>query len=136
VIYYEKRGRRYHPIATDDWRTMEGLHEGAHLVIIGNGCTMTRINVVPDHAAALAALRTARDAITEEMHKAAEYLPKRIPLTELHRRAFAAYQAAIPPHEREALWAGSIQDGLDAAERALMDEIEKSRKPETAKGNA
>jgi hypothetical protein len=57
------------------------------------------------------------------MHKAAEFKPKATRLSEAHQRFYRRYLAAIPQEEREALWAGSIQDGLDAAEKVLKDKI-------------
>jgi hypothetical protein len=127
TILYEKVGRRYKPVMTDDWyhqtRLADMAKPGHILVCITGNCTSYQHSVNPDHAVVLAALRDCREAMFAAMHKAAEFKPKTTKLSEAHQMAYAKYQAAIPKEEREALWAGSIQDGLDAAEKCLMSWI-------------
>ena len=127
TILYEKIGRRYHPVKTDDWhqeiRSMDFAGPGCILVTVNGACTSYLHRVNPDYAAVLAALKLARNACQEAMHKAAEFKPKVTTLSKRHQNAYARYQAAIPKAERQALWAGSIQDGLDAMEKVLMDRI-------------
>lgn len=129
TILYEKIGRRYHPVMMDDWykeaRMYDMAKPGHILVSIDGNCTSYLRDVAPDRAPVLAALKECREAILAAMHKAAEFRPKVTKLSLAHQRAYAVYQAAIPPSERQALWAGSIQDGLDAAEKVLAGRIGK-----------
>ena len=127
TILYEKVGRRYKPVMTDDWRHQSRLCDmvspGAMLVVTNDHCISYFRQVNPDYAAVLAALKIAREACVEAMHKAAEFKPRTTPLSKRHANAYARYMAAIPRHEREGLWAGSIQDGMDAMEKVLTEKV-------------
>jgi hypothetical protein len=128
TILYEKVGRRYKPVMTDDWqhqsRMFDMVRPGAMLVVTNGNCASHIHKVNPDYAAVLAALKIARDACADAMHKAAEFKPRTTQLSKRHAKAYAAYMKAIPQSEREGLWAGSIADGLDAMEKALLSQIE------------
>ena len=123
TILYEKIGRRYKPWATDEWRKLDMARPGHMLISVDGNCTSYLRGVDPDRAPVLAALKECRDAILNGMHKAAEFKPKVTKLSRAHQRAYATYQAAIPPSERQALWAGSIVDGVDAAIKVIEDRI-------------
>ena len=129
TILYEKRGRRYHPVMMDDWyrdhRLMDMVKPGAMLVIVDDYCKHYIHNVDTARAEVLAALKECREAIGTAMHRAAEFKPKSEKLSVRHQKAYAAYQAAIPKAEREALWAGSIADALDAAIKVLEERVGK-----------
>jgi hypothetical protein len=123
TILYEKVGRRYKPVMTDDWsaecRLSDMLRPGHMLVTVDGACRSYLRNVAPDRASVLAALAEFRSAVLEAMHNAAEFRPRVEKLSKRHQNAYARYQAAIPKAERAALWAGSIQDGIDAAVKVL-----------------
>lgn len=127
-ILYEKVGRRYKPVMTDDWYSMTRMFEmekpGHILVSIDGHMTCTLRGVDPARAEVLAALKEFREAISAGMHKAAEFKPRCEKLSTRHQKAYAVYQSSITKAEREALWAGSIQDGLDAAEQVLAGRLE------------
>jgi hypothetical protein len=127
TILYEKIGRRYKPWATDEWRQFDMARPGHMLISVNGNCTSYMRGVDPDRAPVLAALKECGDAIRDAMHKAAEFKPKVTKLSLAHQRAYAVYQAAIPPSERQALWAGSISDGIDAAIKVIEDRINESR---------
>jgi hypothetical protein len=124
TILYEKVGRRYKPVMTDGWytdrRIADMVRPGAMLVVTSDNCTSYFRKVNPDYAAVLAALKVAREACADAMHKAAEFKPRTTILSERHAKAYAAYMKAIPKAEREGLWAGGINDGLDALEKELL----------------
>jgi hypothetical protein len=76
-------------------------------------------DVPPRRAPAVAALYEVRDAMLEAAHKVAEFKPKITKLSKRHKAAYRKYQESIPASERCALWAGSLQDGIDAAIKVL-----------------
>jgi hypothetical protein len=123
TILYEKVGRRYKPVMTDDWfaecRMADMLRPGHLLVTVDGNCRSYMRNVDPDRAAVLAALAEFRAAVRDSITAAAEFRPKVTKLSKRHQDAYARYQAAIPKAERCALWAGSIGDGIDAAVKVL-----------------
>jgi len=125
TILYEKIGRRYKAWATDEWRQFDMARAGHMLISVDGNCTSYMRGVEPDRAPVLAALKECREAILAAMHKAAEFKPKATKLSLAHQRAYAVYQAAIPPSERQALWAGSIRDGIDAAIKVIEARIGK-----------
>jgi len=128
-ILYEKIGRRYKPVMTNDWYHMGRMFEmekpGHILVSIDKSMMCILRQIDPARVEVLAALKECREAISDGMHKASEFKPRREKLSVRHQEAYALYQASIPKEEREALWAGSIQDGLDAAEKVLAERISK-----------
>ena len=123
TILYEKVGRRYKPVMTDDWytdrRLVDMVRPGHMLVSVDDSCTHYMRGVDPEYAEVIAALQECREAMLSAMHKAAEFKPKATKLSDQHQKAWQKYQAAIPADERQALWAGSISDGLDAAIEVL-----------------
>lgn len=46
---YEKRGRRYVPVQYYDPAALDGLPDGAHLVVVEPGGRYTRYSINPDH---------------------------------------------------------------------------------------
>ena len=54
-IYYEKRGRRYIPVAENDYDMFDAMPKGTHLVMCYPGGQSKRYNINPNHAALLAA---------------------------------------------------------------------------------
>jgi hypothetical protein len=87
-VFYEKRGRRYYPVAEYDSDLLDSFPKGAHLVLVYPGGQSCRYNVEPNHAALIAAGRVAEDAMCEAIRKASEMRPQRTPLTEGQRKAW------------------------------------------------
>ena len=76
-VFYQKRGRRYVPIA--EKYVLQGyvdhFKEGAHLIMSYPGGTSCMYNIDPAYAPMIAAGRVAEDIITTAMHKANELRP-------------------------------------------------------------
>ncbi len=127
TILYEKVGRRYRPVMSDDWysdqRMVDMERPGHLLVTIDDHCQHYMRDVKPEYAPVMAALIELREEMLKAMHRAAEFKPKSTRLSEAHQKAYAQYQDSIPVEEREALWAGSIADGLDAALTVLKNRV-------------
>jgi hypothetical protein len=87
-IYYEKKGRRYVPVAEYDNDLMDSFTKGNHLVMSYPGGTSRRFNIDPNYAAMIAAGRVAEDAICNALHKASEMRPQRTPITLGQKRAW------------------------------------------------
>ena len=87
-IYYEKIGRRYHPVHEYDSDLLDGFPKGAHLVLVYPGGQSRRFNVEPNHAALIAAGRVAEEAMCDAVRKASEMRPQRTPITEGQRKAW------------------------------------------------
>lgn len=71
-VYYEKRGRRYVPVAEYDNEYLDSFPKGSHLVMVYPGGQSRRFNIDPNYAALIAAGRVAEDAIASAVVKAGE----------------------------------------------------------------
>jgi len=120
---YEKVGRRYKPVREHDTVIWESLPAGYSLIFTKPGGRSYMYNVLPDRASAVAAMHEVREAMLEAAHKVAEFKPKTTKLSKKHQEAYQKYQESIPESERCALWAGSLQDGLDAAIKVLEERM-------------
>ena len=87
-VYYEKRGRRYVPVAEYDNDYMDSFPKGNHLVMCYPGGSSRRFNIEPNYAALIAAGRVAEDAISSAVVKAGEMRPHKTPITEKQRKAW------------------------------------------------
>jgi hypothetical protein len=87
-IYYEKKGRRYVPVAEYDSDHLDSFPKGNHLVMCYPGGTSRRFNIDPALAPMIAAGRYAEDAISRAISKAAELRPQRTPITEAQQKAW------------------------------------------------
>ena len=87
-VYYEKRGRRYYPVAEYDSTYMDSFPKGNHLVMCYPGGSSRRFNIQPDYAALIAASRVAEDAMTRAISQASKLRPKQTPITEGQRKAW------------------------------------------------
>jgi hypothetical protein len=70
TTYYEKRGRRYIPVAETE--IYAGFPKGYYLVSIEPGLTSVTRTVEPDYAAVEHAMRHAMTEMVAAMHKACE----------------------------------------------------------------
>lgn len=122
-IYYEKRGRRYYPVAEYDNHLLDSFPKGNHLVSVYPGGSSRRFNVEPNYAAMIAAGRVAEDAISLAVVKASEMRPHNTPITEKQRKAWenlaksfgdSRYYVEIP----------SAREIAEAGIKAMMTEAE------------
>jgi hypothetical protein len=87
-IYYEKKGRRYVPVAEYDSDYLDSFPKGNHLVMCYPGGSSRRFNIDPDYAGLIAASRVAEDAISKAVVRASEMRPHNKPITEKQRKAW------------------------------------------------
>lgn len=123
-IYYEKRGRRYYPVAEYDSDLLDAFPKGSHLVCVYPGGKSTRYGVDPAYAPMIAAGRVAEDAICTAMHKASEAKPKEYPITERQRAAWEEMKKAFGD-EFFSLEFASIRDLAETGVKAMQDEADK-----------
>ena len=123
-IYYEKRGRRYVPIAEYDSTYLDSFTKGANLVMCYPGCTSRRFNINPAYAPMIAAGRVAEEAICEAMRKASEMKPQRTPITLGQKKAWEKLAKEFGD-ELCPLTYGSARDHSEAAVKAMQEEADK-----------
>jgi hypothetical protein len=92
-ILYRKVGKRYQPAGLQF--EADAFPRGAHLVVVDRGWQHVRYNVVPDHAALLAAAEPMRDAIRETVSRLLAMRPTRRPVTATQRAAWDAFSRAM-----------------------------------------
>lgn len=128
TTYYEKRGRRYVPIAED--ARFDALTEGHYLVVIKPGLrSMTRL-VEPASGEVEAAIRVARVAMEEAMAAANRSSGEAmgLPTKEDKERAERAYQAwlGVMGERWSVSYRGvSMHDIVEAGIQALRKEMQK-----------
>lgn len=71
-IYYEKRGRRYTPVAEWDSQYLDSFPKGNHLVMCYPGGQSRKYNIEPEYAALIAAGREAENSMISALIKAGE----------------------------------------------------------------
>ena len=123
-IYYEKRGRRYVPVAEYDNEWLDSFPKGTHLVMSYPGGSSRRFNIDPAYAAMIAAGRVAEDAICTAMVKADEIQPPRRAMTEAERNAWNNL-IAVWGDEARSLRRPAIRDVAEAGVKAMMEEADK-----------
>jgi hypothetical protein len=123
-IYYEKRGRKYVPVAEYDNDLLDSFHEGNHLVMCYPGGTSRRYNIDPNYAAMIAAGRVAEDAICITLSKATEVRPQRKAMTQAEIDAWNNL-IEVWGEEARSLIGPSIRDVAEAGVRAMIEEAEK-----------
>ena len=123
-IYYEKIGRRYHPVAEYDNDLLDSFPKGAHLVLCYPGGSSRRFNVEPNHAAMIAAGRVAEEKISEVIRKASELSPQRTPLTPKQLKAWQKLAKEFG-EDLCTLQGASTRDIAEAGVKAMIEEAEK-----------
>jgi hypothetical protein len=123
-IYYEKRGRRYYPVAEYDNDLLDSFPRGNHLVMCYPGGVSRRFNVEPNHAAMIAAGRVAEDAICDALRKSSEMKPQRTPITPGQKKAWENLAKEFGD-ELCPLTYGSTRDHAEAGVRAMQAEADK-----------
>lgn len=128
-IYYEKRGRRYVPVAEYDNDFLDSFTKGNHLVMSFPGGTSRRFNINPNYAAMIAAGRVAEDAVCNAINKASEMRPARTPITPAQQRAWKKLAKEFGD-ELCTLNGASTRDIAEAAVTAMQLEADKLMKYE------
>ena len=94
-IYYEKRGRRYVPVAEYNEDLLDSFPKGAHLVVCNPGGTSRRYDIDPALAPMIAAGIYARQDICSALVQASEMRPSRTPITAQQQAAWQALATAF-----------------------------------------
>lgn len=120
-IYYEKKGRRYVPVAEYDNDYMDSFPKGNHLVMCYPGGSSRRFNIDPNYAAMIAAGRVAEDVISQAVVKASEMRPHNKPITEKQKKAWENLAKAFD-NDRYYVEIPSAREIAEAGVKAMQDE--------------
>ena len=131
-VYYEKRGRRYYPVAEYDSTYMDSFPKGNHLVMCYPGGSSRRFNIQPDYASLIAASRVAEDAISKAIVKASEMRPHNKPITEKQKKAWENLAKAFGS-DRYYIEIPSAREIAEAGIKALQDEAKMLQYSEAVK---
>jgi hypothetical protein len=123
-IYYEKRGRRYVPVAEYDNDFLDSFTKGNHLAMSYPGGTSRRFNIDPAYAPMIAAGRVAEEAICDTLRKASEMRPQRTPITPGQLKAWKKLAKEFGD-ELCPLMHASARDLADAGVKAMQAEADK-----------
>ena len=123
-IFYEKKGRRYVPVAEYDNDFLDSFPKGNHLVMSYPGGLSRRFNIDPNYAAMIAAGRVAEDAICKAISKASELRPKSTPITPGQKKAWEKLAKEFGDNLCT-LHGLSVHDCAEAGVKAMMEEAEK-----------
>ena len=120
-IFYEKIGRRYVPVSEYNSEWVDSFPKGNHLVMCYPGGSSRRFNVDPNYASLIAASRSAEDAMSQAVVKASEMRPRRTPITEQQRKAWAKLAKAFG-EEVYYIELPSAREIAEAGIKALQEE--------------
>lgn len=123
-VYYEKRGRRYVPVAEYDNDLLDSFPKGSHLVMVYPGGQSRRFNIDPNYAALIAAGRVAEDAVCSAIVKAQELRPQHQPITEKQQALWKDLAASFKRDDYP-LIRPAARDASEAAVKAMQDEADK-----------
>jgi len=123
-IYYEKKGRRYVPVAEYDSDYLDSFPKGNHLVMSYPGGSSRRFNIDPAYAPMIAAGRVAEEAICDTLRKASEMRPQRTPITPGQLKAWKKLAKEFGD-ELCPLMHASARDLAEAGVRAMQLEADK-----------
>jgi hypothetical protein len=123
--YYEKRGRRYVPVAEYDNDWMDSFPEGTHLIVCRPGVVSRRYRIEPALAPMIAAGVYAEDAIINAIHDAQKLRPdSKVALTPEQQELMAELTDSM--NQSDAVWLRpSSRDAAEAAVRAIQAEAER-----------
>lgn len=122
-IYYEKKGRRYVPVAEYDNEFMDSFTKGNHLLMIYPGGASRRFNIDPAYAPMIAAGRVAEDAVCRAISKASELRPQQTPITLGQKKAWEKLAKEFGS-ELATLSGLCIRDCAEAGVKAMQEEAE------------
>ena len=118
--FYEKRGRRYYPVAEYDSDVLSALPEGTHLITVEPGRQSCRYHINPAHAPLLAALEQHRDSLVKVLMEASAEKLQRRTLTKKEARAYAAWENIMGKGALLTLQRPSAQELLDILTERLI----------------
>ena len=124
-VFYEKIGRRYHPVAEYDNHFLDSFTKGNHLVMCYPGGTSRRFNVEPNYAAMIAACRVAEDTISKKIMEATEIRRqaknRNTPLTDGQKAAWDKLVEEFGPDAKQLEWP-SARECAEEAVKTMMKE--------------
>jgi len=123
-VFYKKVGRKYVPVYEYDQTLLDAFPKGTHIVMCYPGGQSRRYNIEPNHAALIAAARTAEDAMCTAIRKASEMRPQRTLLTEGQHKAWKKLAKEFGD-ELATLNTKSAHDIAEAGIQAIISEAEK-----------
>ena len=125
-IYYEKKGRRYVPVAEYDSDYLDSFPKGNHLVMCYPGGSSRRFNIDPAYAPMIAAGRCAEDDMAKALVKAGEIRMQRgqVPLTEGQRAAWENLVKEFGDTAKQLEWP-SAREVAEAGVKAMQEEADK-----------
>ncbi len=123
-IYYEKKGRRYVPVAEYDNDLLDSFPKGTHLVMCYPGGSSRRFNINPNYAAMIAAGRVAEDAICRRIQQETELRPANREIDEETQRKWKKFIATIPEDFRYMFTHGCARDAAEAGVKAMQEEAD------------
>ena len=126
-IYYEKKGRRYVPVAEYDSDYLDSFPKGNHLVMCYPGGISRRFCIDPALAPMIAAGRYAEEAICEVLRKASELRPQQTPITLGQKKAWEKLAKEFGS-ELATLSGLCIRDCAEAGVKAMQAEADKLMK--------
>ena len=132
-IYYEKKGRRYVPVAEYDNDLLDSFPKGAHLVMCYPGGSSRRFNINPNYAAMIAAGRVAEDAICRRIQQETELRPTNREIDEETNRKWKKFIATIPEDFRYMFTHGCARDAAEAGVKAMQEEADKLMQHESVR---
>ena len=131
-IYYEKKGRRYVPVAEYDNDLLDSFPRGSHLVMCYPGGSSRRFNIDPNYAALIAAGRVAEDAMSSAISKATEVRPTRKAMSPAEIDAWNNL-IAVWGEEARSLISPSTREIAEAGVNAMIVEANKLMKHESVR---
>ncbi len=125
--FYEKKGRRYVPVAEYDNDYLDSYPKGTHIVICRPGVTTRRFNIDPNYAALIAAAHVAEDAMAKALVKAGELRMQRgdreRKMTESQKAAWENLVKEFGDSAKQLEWP-SAREVAEAGAKALQVEAE------------
>lgn len=123
-IYYEKKGRRYVPVAEYDSDWIDSFPKGSSLVMCYPGGSSRRFNIDPNYAAMIAAGRVAEDAICKALVEASSLRPSQAPLTVEQIAAWQALAKSFGKDTMSLTWPAAAE-ASEKAVKAMQEEAMK-----------
>ncbi len=135
-IFYEKKGRRYVPVAEYDSDYLDSFPKGNHLVMCYPGGSSRRFNIDPAYAPMIAAGRAAEDVISKKIMDATEIRRqsknRSTPLTPSQKAAWDKLVEEFGPDAKQLEWP-SARECAEEAVKAMMVEAEKLMQHQSVK---
>jgi hypothetical protein len=135
-VFYEKKGRRYVPVAEYDSDYLDSFPKGNHLVMCYPGGSSRRFNIDPAYAPMIAAGRIAEDVISKKIMDATEIRRqsknRSTPLTPSQKAAWDKLVEEFGPDAKQLEWP-SARECAEEAVKAMMVEAEKLMQHQSVK---